>query len=90
MFWYYLAVSAVAAALAGYDKFAAKALPRRRVREAVLLLAGALGGAAAEFVLMKLIHHKTRRKKFMVGLPLMALLHAALAAVLVFYGGLVW
>lgn len=90
LLWYYLAISVLAAALAGYDKFAAKAMPRHRVRESVLLLAGALGGAAAEFVLMKLIHHKTRKKKFMISLPLMALLHAALAVVLVWYGGLTW
>ena len=89
LLWYYLAVS-VLAALAGYDKIAAKVLPRYRVRESVLLLCGALGGAAAEYVLMKIIHHKTRKKKFMVSLPLMALLHAALAGVLVWYGGLTW
>ncbi len=90
LLWYFLAVSVLAAVLAGYDKFAAKALPRHRVRESVLLLFGALGGAAAEFLVMKLIRHKTRKKKLMVTLPLMALLHAALAVVLLWYGGYLW
>ena len=40
---YYFAVSVLAAALAAYDKFAAKALPRHRVREIVLLMVGLLG-----------------------------------------------
>ena len=90
LFWYYFAVSFFAAALAAYDKFAAKALPRHRVREIVLLMAGLLGGAAAEVLVMKLIRHKTRKKKFMVTLPLMALRHAALAVFLIWYGGLTW
>ncbi|MDD5952827.1 MAG: DUF1294 domain-containing protein [Oscillospiraceae bacterium] len=49
-----------------------------RISETRLMLLGALGGALLEWLTMRLIHHKTTRKKFMVGLPLMVLLHAAL------------
>lgn len=35
----------------------------------------ALGGAAAMYVTMKAIRHKTLHKKFMVGLPVFIILH---------------
>lgn len=50
----------------------------RRVPERTLMWVGALGGAEAMFVTMKLIRHKTLKPKFMVGLPLLILLHVVL------------
>ena len=34
-----------------------------------------LGGSLAEFLTMKLVHHKTLHKKFMLGLPMICLVH---------------
>ena len=76
-------VSLAAAALTVYDKRAAKRSPRRRVRERTLLALGALGGAAAEYAVMRRIRHKTLHKKFMVGLPVMIVLHVLLLIFLV-------
>lgn len=45
-----------------------------RVPERTLLLLGALGGAAVMYLTMRLIRHKTRHPKFMVGLPMIFLL----------------
>lgn len=42
---------------------------KRRISENALLLIGLLGGSAAMYITMKLIHHKTRHSIFMVGLP---------------------
>lgn len=53
----------------------------RRVSEAMLILLALLGGAVAELVVMKKIRHKTLHKKFMIGLPLIILLHIALVIV---------
>lgn len=69
--------SVIGAAAAAKDKRAA-VRGERRVPEARLLLYGLLGGAAAEFIAMAAIRHKTRKKRFMIGLPLMFLLHFAL------------
>lgn len=55
-----------------YDKRAA-IRHERRIPEKTLLTAGALFGAAAMFLTMILIRHKTCHSMFMVGLPLMAL-----------------
>ena len=71
------AVSVLAVILTVYDKRAAKTRPRQRVRERTLLLTGLFGGAAAMLCTMLLIRHKTQHKKFMIGLPVMLLLHTA-------------
>ncbi len=68
---YFLLISLVAVTLTVYDKYAAKKRPRHRTPERTLLLIGALGGAAAMYLTMRLIRHKTLHNKFMIGLPLM-------------------
>lgn len=85
MYIYALIISLFAAIITVYDKIAAKKLPRYRVPEKTLMLTGLLGGAAAEYVTMKIIRHKTRHKKFMLGLPAMIVLHAILIAAYHFY-----
>ena len=65
-----------------YDKYAAKH-KKRRVPERTLLLVAACGAALPMFIVMQLIRHKTRHKKFMIGLPALFLIHAA--GVLCFY-----
>ncbi|HBL40929.1 MAG TPA: DUF1294 domain-containing protein [Ruminococcaceae bacterium] len=62
------------------DKIASKK-HARRIPERTLLLLGAFGGALPMLITMKCIRHKTLHKKFMLGLPLLILLHAV---------GLVW
>lgn len=43
---------------------------KRRISEDFLLTIGLIGGALAEYITMKAIHHKTKHKKFMIGLPI--------------------
>lgn len=43
---------------------------KRRISEDFLLTIGLIGGALAEFLTMKIIRHKTKHKKFMIGLPI--------------------
>lgn len=69
-------ISFIAVVLTVYDKKASKK-GRRRVRERTLLLVSALGGSAAMFITMRLIRHKTRHMKFMVGIPVIAALQTA-------------
>ena len=79
LLWLYLAaVSLVAVIVTVYDKWAARHRPRHRIRERTLLLLAAAGGSAAMLLTMLLIRHKTRHMKFMVGIPLIMLLQAAL------------
>ena len=71
-------ISLISVVVCCYDKIAAKRLPRHRTREATLLLLSALGGSVAMLVTMKIIRHKTKHVSFMVGIPLIILVHAAL------------
>lgn len=71
-------LSALTVILTIYDKIAAKKRPKHRISEAMLILLALLGGATAEYVVMKLIRHKTRHKKFMIGLPVIIFLHILL------------
>lgn len=52
---------------------------RYRVPEARLLLYAALGGALGAWLGMRRFHHKTRKWRFRLLVPLFFLLHAALA-----------
>ena len=75
---YFVVISLVAAIMTVADKiFAKKGM--WRIPEATLMLVGLLGGALAMFITMRTVRHKTKHKKFMIGLPLMIALHAALA-----------
>lgn len=75
-------VSLIAIILTLHDKRAAKNR-NWRVKERTLLLVSALGGSVAMLLTMLTVRHKTRRAKFMVGIPVMiALQIAAVLAVL--------
>jgi len=67
-----------------YDKYAAKRKPDRRIPEKTLLLLSAVGGSVAMYITMKLIRHKTKHAKFMIGIPIIMVLQAALAVVVFF------
>lgn len=75
---YFALISLVAIIITTVDKYAAKK-GMRRIPEATLMTVGLFGGALFMFVTMKTIHHKTRHKKFMVGLPIFIAVHAAAA-----------
>ncbi len=51
-----------------------------RIPEGQLMLIAALGGSVGMYLTMKQIRHKTQHPKFMVGIPVIMLLQAALAA----------
>ncbi len=72
-------MSIVAVAITCHDKWASKNDPWHRVPERTLMLTAFFLGGLAMYITMKLIRHKTKHAKFMVGIPLMILLHAGLA-----------
>ena len=83
-FIWFILISAVSIIMTVYDKWAAKH-KKRRVPERTLLSLGIVGGAAAMYLTMKMIRHKTKKKKFMVGLPLEILLHVLIVFCFYFF-----
>ena len=81
---YLAAISLISIIVTCYDKIASKKLPRHRTPEATLLSLSFIGGSVAMLITMKLIRHKTKHKKFMIGIPLIIILQIALV-IAVFY-----
>lgn len=79
--WYLAFISVFAAAVTVFDKLSAKS-HGRRVPEKTLLLISVFGGSAAMYAVMRIIHHKTRHSKFMVGIPFIIVLQVLLIALL--------
>ena len=73
---YLAAVNLLAIVLTGYDKSAARR-GSRRISERTLLLVSTVGGSVAMLVTMRLIRHKTKHAKFMVGIPAIIVLQVA-------------
>lgn len=74
LLWVYLGIVNVAGfILPAVDKRRAKK-DRWRIRESTLFLISALGGSVAMYISMRLFHHKTKHKRFMIGIPLIIVL----------------
>ena len=75
---YYLIIINIAAWLMyGLDKWKAKS-GAWRIPERTLLLTALLGGSAGALAGMLLFHHKTRKHKFTVGVPVMLAVHCVI------------
>ncbi len=84
---YFAAISLISVIVTVYDKKAAK-IGKRRIRESTLMLLSLLGGSLAMYITMKKIRHKTKHKKFMIGIPVIMVIQISLIAYLyfVYYG----
>ena len=79
---YMLVINIIAMLSIAFDKSAARN-GEERVRESSLMLLAFLGGSPGMLLAMYVFHHKTKKKKFKIGVPLIFLVEAA-AVVLVF------
>lgn len=84
---YLLGVSLVAVGLVLYDKRASRK-GAWRIKEQTLLLVSVWGGSIAMLVTMRLIHHKTRHAKFMLGIPAIIILQLVLLGIFLWKQGL--
>jgi len=81
---YFLMISLASAIITAVDKRNA-IKGKRRIPEDFLMTLGLVGGALSELLTMKLIHHKTRHKKFMIGLPIETAFHIAVMILIYLY-----
>ena len=81
----YLAVISLSAVLLTISDKLRAAKHKWRISEATLLLVALFGGAAAEYITMRCIRHKTLHKKFMIGLPLILVLHLCTVGAVIYF-----
>lgn len=76
LIYYLLAVNVLTFIVYGVDKWKARS-GRWRVPEATLMGLAALGGSVGAWLAMQLFHHKTQKKKFRYGVPVLFVLQVA-------------
>ena len=74
--YYLLAINIVTFLLYGIDKYKAKK-GRWRISEATLIALAVIGGSIGAWGGMHIWHHKTKHKRFMIGIPLIIVLQLA-------------
>ena len=80
---YYCIINAVGALINIADKrLAIKG--KRRISEKLMWVIGIYGGAAGSDAARKAGRHTTKHKKFMVGMPFLIILHAAVIAIIIY------
>ena len=80
---YLIIVNAAAFLVYGIDKHKAEA-HTYRIPEASLLLLAVIGGSAGALIGMRVFHHKTRKRKFSIGVPVILCAQLILAWLIVF------
>lgn len=83
LFIYLLIISVISVFVTVLDKYLAKH-NMWRISEKALLVFAALGGGLAMYITMRIIRHKTRKNKFMFGIPAIILLEIGMAAIIYF------
>lgn len=86
---YLLLINIISVVITIKDKNCAKK-QKRRVPEKTLFLFSVLGGSITMYVTMRTIHHKTKHKRFMIGIPLIIILQTALIIIFMMFGVNLW
>ncbi len=81
---YLAAISLAAVVMTVSDKSRAKR-HKRRIAEKTLFVTSILGGSAAMYLTMLAVRHKTKHKRFMIGLPLIMIVQTAAIALVIIY-----
>ena len=83
LFIYLLIISVISVFGTMLDKYLARH-NMWRISEKALLVFAALGGGLAMYITMRIIRHKTRKNKFMFGIPAIILLEIGMASIIYF------
>lgn len=79
-FLIYLAIINAAAVIITVSDKSRAQRHKRRIAEKTLFMTALLGGSAAMYLTMIAVRHKTRHKRFMIGLPLIMIVQVAAIA----------
>ena len=81
---YFVIINIIAIIVTVYDKYCA-VHNKWRVKESALLLVSVLGGSVSMYITMRLIRHKTKKSKFMLGIPLIIVLQFVICFLVKYY-----
>lgn len=81
--FYFMVINIISVIVTILDKFKAKH-GKWRTPEKTLFILSAIGGAVGMYITMHLIHHKTKKMRFMVGIPLIFFAELLIAILLLF------
>ncbi len=79
---YILAANVYAVYLTVHDKKASMT-NKKRVSENTLMIVAALSGCVGMYLAMRVIHHKTKHPKFMLGIPAIFIAEVIIAVLLI-------
>lgn len=79
LMWYLIIINVAAWIAYGLDKWKAKA-GKWRIPERTLLILALIGGSLGALAGMMMFRHKTRKAKFVVGVPVMFVVHCVILA----------
>ena len=83
---YLIVISLISIIVCIYDKVVSKKNKvELRVPERDLLLLSAFGGGIAMYITMLLVRHKTKHRKFMIGIPAIIIAQFAIAFALLWF-----
>ena len=80
---YLFVINMIAILSIALDKSAARN-GEARVKESSLFVIAAIGGGIGMYIAMRIFHHKTRKNKFMIGIPAMVLTEIGLFIIFYF------
>ena len=79
---YFAAVNLIGYASMGIDKYRAQN-HKWRISEAMLFFFAIIGGSVGSIIGMRFFRHKTKHKKFTIGLPIILLIQIAIVIYLI-------
>ena len=86
VYFYLAAINVITFLLYGADKGRARR-HAWRIPENILLGAAVIGGSVGALLGMSIFHHKTRKPRFYIGVPMILIVEIGLAALLLKTGG---
>lgn len=85
MLIYLLIINAITFLVYGIDKLKAKK-SKWRIPESTLIFLAAVGGSIGALLGMWVFHHKTKKPKFFIGVPVILVLQTAIVIALYYFG----
>ncbi len=79
LMYYLIAVNVAAWIMYGLDKWKARS-GKWRISERTLLIVALIGGSVGALTGMLMFRHKTKKPKFVIGIPVMLVVHCVIVA----------